>query len=78
MTEPPVIRGDMVNLIWESVYKMIFNDKIDPPLTFEEVHIIQYRLDEHVESNKARLQLKWMIEEDKSEERKTAPEHLYK
>jgi len=45
----------MINVIWEAVFKMIFNEEVDPPLTFEEVHIIQYRLDEHIEAIKARV-----------------------
>jgi len=41
---------------------MIFNEEVKPPLTFEEVHIIQHRLDEHIESIKARVQMEMMFE----------------
>ena len=64
---PPIIRGELINLIWESVFKMIFNEEVKPPLTFEEVHIIQHRLDEHVESIKYRIQMQMMTEPDEIE-----------
>ena len=59
---PPIIRGELINTIWESIFKMIFNDVIKPPLTFEEVHIIQHRLDEHVEAIKAQIHMDMMFE----------------
>ncbi len=52
MEGPPIIRGVLINVIWETMYSCIFNKKIKPPLTFEEVHIIQNRLDEYIEAIK--------------------------
>ena len=49
---PPVIRGVLINVIWETMYSCIFNKTIQPPLTFEEVHILQSRLDEYIEAIK--------------------------
>ena len=64
---PPIIRGVLINVIWETMYQCIFNKTIDPPLTFEEVHILQNRLDEYVEM----IKFKALTEFDEQPDSKT-------
>jgi len=56
---PPIIRGVLINVIWETMYQCIFNPAIDPPLTFEEVNILQNRLNEYVEAVKFRARMEF-------------------
>ena len=63
----PVIRGVLINLIWDTMYQSIFNEKIKPALTFEEVHILQNRLDEYVEM----IKFKALTEFDEQPDSKT-------
>jgi len=56
---PPVIRGVLINIIWETVYQCIFNENIKPSLTFEEVHILQNRLNEYVEAVKFKARMEF-------------------
>ncbi len=67
-SERPVIRGELINAIWDTIYDCIFMPSIKPPLTFEEVQIIQNRLDEHISSTKFKIQMRWalMPDEDKT------------
>ena len=55
--QAPVIRGVLLNLIWDTMYKCIFNKTIQPPLTFEEVNILQNRLNEYVDAVKFKAQM---------------------
>jgi len=74
----PVVRGTVINMVWDTIYECIFNLKITPPLTFEEVQILQNRLDEHIESTKFKIQMKWALEtDDEGKIEKKPPDALY-
>lgn len=63
MVEPerPVIRSELLNAIWDTIYACIFLPSIKPPLTFEEIQIIQNRLSEHIEATKFRIKMQWAL-----------------
>jgi len=59
LSEIPEIRSKLINLIWNTIYECIFTETIKPPLTFEEVQILQNRLNEYIEATKfeAKMQM---------------------
>ena len=61
MSETPEIRSKLINMIWETIYECIFNKTIEPALTFEEVQILQNRLNEYVEANKFEAKMQMMF-----------------
>jgi len=52
LPEQPEIRSKLINLLWNTIYECLFNDTIKPALTFEEVQILQNRLNEWIEAMK--------------------------
>jgi len=52
MGNQPEIRSKLINLLWNTIYECLFNDTIKPALTFEEVQILQNRLNEWIEAMK--------------------------
>ena len=76
-SERPAVRGNIINIVWDTIYECIFNLKIDPALTFEEVKILQNRLDEHIESTKFKIQMRWALETDDDGSQKKPPTSLY-
>ena len=60
MSEAPEIRSKLINLVWKTISECIFTDTIKPPLTFEEVQIIQNRLNEWVEATKFEFKMQLM------------------
>lgn len=66
MAEPPEIRGELINVIWDTIYQCIFTPTIDPPLTFEEVEVLQSRLRDHIDATKFKLKMMWAMEDNES------------
>lgn len=75
--ERPIIRGELINAIWDTIYSCIFTESIKPPLTFEEVQIIQNRLSEHIDSTKFKIQMRWALLPDEEEPTQLPPSATY-